>query len=149
MVIDGELRKLRLANSPPVLTSSTRATKLSRFEFLARLAALDEGCRLYWLDDVAIAISGFTGTHGWAFVRVPGDEQAQGTVRLTPRLSAMQKARRPPWRSTAASSPILCATGRRESPKPSGQDRPAPLEPGADDDLLAPRDPSRAAASMR
>jgi hypothetical protein len=42
------------------------ATPVSRFEFLAHLAALGESS-LYRIGDVVVAMRGFAGPQGWAF----------------------------------------------------------------------------------
>jgi hypothetical protein len=67
-----------------LVPSTTGAVAISRFEFLAHLAALGESA-LYRVDNVVIAMRGFAGPRGWAFEHGPEDAAGQGTVRLATR----------------------------------------------------------------
>jgi len=56
MGLDGHLHEYRTPGVPPLPVRDSRgATTVSRFEFLAHLAALDEST-LYTMGDVAIAV---------------------------------------------------------------------------------------------
>jgi hypothetical protein len=55
-------------------------TAVSRFEFLAHLAARS-GSRLWRLGDLAIAVGGFAGPEGWAFEVGSPPPKADGNVR--------------------------------------------------------------------
>ena len=52
--------------TPRLVAGAAGATPISRFEFLAHLAALGESA-LYRVGEVVIAVRGFAGPHGWAF----------------------------------------------------------------------------------
>jgi hypothetical protein len=78
---DGCLHEYCELGSPPWLVANPRgAAKVSRFEFLAHLAALDESS-LYTVDEVAIAVDGFAGGQGWAFEHDPERDPKRGKVR--------------------------------------------------------------------
>jgi hypothetical protein len=82
---DGCLHEYREFGSSPWLVASPRgAAKVTRFEFLAHLAARDESS-LYTVGEVAIAVRGFAGGQGWAFERDPGRDPKRGKVRLATR----------------------------------------------------------------
>ena len=85
MGLDGHLHEYRTPGVPPLPVRDSRgATTVSRFEFLAHLAALDDST-LYTMGDVAIAVRGFAGGQGWAFEHDPERDPMRGTVRLATR----------------------------------------------------------------
>jgi len=85
MGLDGHLHEYRTPGVPPLPVRDSRgATTVSRFEFLAHLAALDDST-LYTMGDVAIAVRGFAGGQGWAFEHDPERDPMRGTVRVATR----------------------------------------------------------------
>jgi hypothetical protein len=81
----GVLREYHEPETPPTIAlNHAGARRVSRFEFLAHLAAQGQSS-LYRLGGVLIATRGFAGPHGWAFERGPDDHPGNGSVRIATR----------------------------------------------------------------
>ncbi|HEY2968757.1 MAG TPA: hypothetical protein VGK75_10375 [Casimicrobiaceae bacterium] len=65
----------------PVITDTRGLTSVSRFVFLAHLAARGESS-LYTVGEVAIAVGGFASDPGLAFEHDPERDEKRGKVRL-------------------------------------------------------------------
>jgi hypothetical protein len=70
--------------APRLVAGEAGGTPVSRFEFLARLAALGESS-LYRIGDVVIAMRGFAGPQGWAFEHGFDGGSWRSTVRIAVR----------------------------------------------------------------
>jgi hypothetical protein len=127
--------------TPRLVAGAAGATPVSRFEFLAHLAALGESA-LYRVGDVVVAVRGFAGPQGWAFehgleggsrrsiVRIAtrSERDAEGTqvARKIERSSFVAEASRLPdryeRRPPAALSVEAQDVGQRNGPGRTGRE---------------------------